>query len=302
MLARLADSAGIVLGEEPPVNEVPAPIEWAAELRRKWQTKPGQLWRIPSLSVKGKAHRLLCGDSTSPTDVKRLMAGQRAGLFATDPPYLVDYDGTNHPSKLGQRDTKNKDWSGSYQDWDRSEQGEELYEGFIAAAIAHAITPDAAWYCWHASRRRAMVEAVWVRHEAFVHQEIVWVKDRAILTRSWYLWQHEPCMFGWVKGQKPRRVARDFLPSVWNVPTVPVGTSGDHPTIKPVEVFAIPIRQHTRKGELCYEPFAGSGTQIVAAEQLGRVCYALELAPEFVAVTLERLSSMGLKPKPAGKA
>jgi DNA modification methylase len=71
----------------------------------------------------------------------------------------------------------------------------------------------------------------------------------------------------------------------------------DHPTQKPVELFAIPIRQHTAKGELCYEPFSGSGTQLVAAETLGRACYAMELSPPFVAVALERLSEMGIQPK-----
>ena len=83
------------------------------------------------------------------------MNGERAILFATDPPYLVDYDGSNHP-------TRNKDWSASYgTTWDDSSQGAELYDGFIAAAVAEAIAEDAAWYCWHASRRQAMLEACW---------------------------------------------------------------------------------------------------------------------------------------------
>ena len=75
------------------------------------------------------------------------------------------------------------------------------------------------------------------------------------------------------------------------------GETTDHPTQKPVELFAIPIRQHTKKGDLCYEPFSGSGTQLVAAETLGRACYAMELSPLFVAVALERLSEMGLQPE-----
>jgi DNA modification methylase len=104
----------------------------------------------------------------------------------TDPPYLVDYDGSNHP-------TRNKDWSASYgTTWDDSSQGAELYDGFIAAAVAEAIAEDAAWYCWHASRRQAMLEACWEKAGAFVHQQIIWVKDRGVLTRSHYLWKHEP--------------------------------------------------------------------------------------------------------------
>jgi len=95
------------------------------------------------------------------------MDGQRAGLFATDPPYLVDYDGTNHPHKWNEPDN-NKDWSATYTDWDNATQGDGLYDGFVKVAIAHAITEDAAWYCWHASKRQAKLEAVWEQYGAFV--------------------------------------------------------------------------------------------------------------------------------------
>ena len=144
-------------------------------------SQSGDLWILGD-------HRLLCGDSTSETDVRRLMNGERAILFATDPPYLVDYDGSNHP-------TRNKDWSQSYgTTWDDSSQGAELYDGFISAAVAEAITEDAAWYCWHASRRQAMLEACWEKAGAFVHQQIIWVKDRGVLTRSHYLLWLPPVM------------------------------------------------------------------------------------------------------------
>lgn len=268
----------------------------ADELLAKWGVKRGQLWEIPSSTVPGKAHRLLCGDATDADDVTRVMAGERAALFATDPPYLVDYDGTNHPHKWNEPD-KNKDWSESYQDWDDSTQGETLYNGFIRRAVELAIAPDAAWYCWHASRRQALLESIWQRYGAFVHQQIIWVKDRPILTRSWYMWQHEPCFFGWVKGQKPPRRADDYPPTVWALPTVPAGERTDHPTSKPVELFSLPMRQHTVVGDVCYEPFAGSGSQHVAGEQTGRLVYGLELQPQYVAVILERLSGMGLTPR-----
>jgi ParB-like chromosome segregation protein Spo0J len=155
-------------GSVPPVT-IPEPP-------RNPASRTGDLWILGD-------HRLLCGDSTSHEDVRRLMNGERAVLFATDPPYLVDYDGSNHP-------TRNKDWSQSYGvTWDDSSQGAELYDGFIAAAVAEAITEDAAWYCWHASRRQAMLEACWEKAGAFVHQQIIWVKDRGVLTRSHYLWK-----------------------------------------------------------------------------------------------------------------
>jgi len=114
LLRRVAGEAGVdwrALADPP--TDPGAEVDRAEELRAKWDTARGQLWEIPSLSVPGKAHRLLCGDSTSAEDVTRLMAGERARLFATDPPYLVDYDGTNHPHKWNEPDA-NKDWSDSY--------------------------------------------------------------------------------------------------------------------------------------------------------------------------------------------
>lgn len=271
------------------------PLDRAAELRAKWQVEPDQLWLIESKTTSGM-HRLLCGDCTDPADVTRLMEGQRAVLFATDPPYLVGYDGKNHPHKWGEPD-KNKDWSESYHDWDDPEQGEALYDAFVGVARGAALVDEAAWYCWHASRGQAMLEDVWKRHGAFVHQQIIWAKDRPVLTRSWYMWQHEPCFFGWVQGKKPKRVADDYPPSVWMIPTIAPGQQTEHPTSKPLELFAIPMRQHTVPGEVCYEPFAGSGSQFVAGEQLGRLVYGIEIQPEYCAVILERLSKMGLEPR-----
>jgi DNA modification methylase len=277
LLAPLDEGDGLAGDDvipEPPVNLV---------------SRPGDLWLLGD-------HRLLCGDSTNDADVIRVMHNHRAILFATDPPYLVDYDGTNHPSKQGAAD-KNKDWGNSYGiTWDDSSQGPELYEGFIKAAIEHAILPNAAWYCWHASRRQAMVEGVWEKFGAFVHQQIVWAKDRGILTRSYYLWQHEPCFFGWIKGNKPPRVSDDYPSTVWPLPTVKVGEKTDHPTSKAVDVFAIPMRQHARPGEVCYEPFSGSGSQIIAGETTGRRVFAIEISPQYVDVAVKRWQTAAGKP------
>ena len=215
-------------------------------------------------------------------DVRRLMNGERAVLFATDPPYLVDYDGSNHP-------TRNKDWSASYgTTWDDSSQGAELYDGFIAAAVAEAITEDAAWYCWHASRRQAMLEACWEKAGAFVHQQIIWVKDRGVLTRSHYLWKHEPCFMGWRRPNRPPKVAEETLPSTWEMPSFAKDERPDHPTPKPLDAFGIPMRQHVARGGLCYEPFSGSGSQIMAGEANGRRVFAMEISPAYVDVAVER--------------
>jgi ParB-like chromosome segregation protein Spo0J len=199
---------GAAGGSVPPVT-IPEPP-------RNPASQTGDLWILGD-------HRLLCGDSTSAADVRRLMNGERAILFATDPPYLVDYDGSNHP-------TRNKDWSASYgTTWDDSSQGAELYDGFIAAAVAEAIAENAAWYCWHASRRQAMLEACWEKAGAFVHQQIIWVKDRGVLTRSHYLWKHEPCFMGWRRPNRPPKVAEETLPRHGHCPALPRTTG---PTIR----------------------------------------------------------------------
>jgi DNA modification methylase len=249
-------------------------------------TKHPAVTKLGELLVLG-AHRLLCGDATKPADVRRLMDGERAALFATDPPYLVNYDGMNHP---GSGPRKNKDWSGTYGvTWDDAQANPDLYDRFIGVAIAEAIQPDAAWYCWHASARQAMVQQMWEKHGAFVHCQIIWGKNRQVLSRTWYAWMHEPCFMGWIKGKRPRRADKQVLPTLWSIDTIPNGEQRpDHPTPKPVRVFEIPMRQHTRPGEICYEPFAGSGTQIVAAEQLGRRCFSMEISPHYCDVIVRR--------------
>ena len=267
-------------------------VEAELAANRPLVTQLGDLIELRTLDSdqRFRGHRLLCGDCTDPEQVKQLMQDERAILFATDPPYLVGYDGTNHPgsSKLVEK-IKNKDWADSYAiTWDDAEANSDLYEKFIRVATAEAIDLNAAWYCWHASRRQAMVEAVWEKFGAFVHQQIIWVKDRPILTRSWYTWQHEPCFFGWVRPHRPVRRAEDYPSSIWHIPTVRIGQVTEHPTSKPLEVFRIPIRQHTRSGELCYEPFAGSGSQIIAAEQLGRRCNSIEISPRYCDVIVRR--------------
>ncbi|MBF0143212.1 MAG: site-specific DNA-methyltransferase [Magnetococcales bacterium] len=229
----------------------------------------------------------------------RLMNGERAALFATDPPYLVDYDGTNHPpnsarkAKTAKEDTSgtagNKDWSATYgATWDDSSQGPELYEGFVRNAIDHAIDTHAAWYCWHASKRQAMLETVREKFGAFVHQQIIWTKTRAVMTRTHYLWGHEPCFFGWIKGNRPPRVSEEYLTTVWHMAGLEGDERPEHPTPKPLDCFAIPMKQHIQPGGLCYEPFSGSGSQIMAGEATGRRVFAMEISPVYVDVAVKR--------------
>ena len=264
-----------LLHYEPEDDEGVYPSETVPVPRRNPVSRRGDLWILGE-------HRLLCGDCTDSGDVRRVMNGERAALFATDPPYLVAYDGTNHP-------TRNKDWSAEYgQDWDENAADPALYENFISAAVAEAIAENAAWYCWHPTRNQSMLEDCWKQAGAFVHQQIIWVKRTPILTRSHYLWQHEPCFMGWRRPNRPPRVSKERLTTVWEIPGLSGAERPDHPAPKPLEIFGIPMRQHVPRGGLCYEPFSGSGSQIMAGEANGRRVYGVEISPAYVDVAVER--------------
>lgn len=239
-------------------------------------------------------HRLLCGSSTNADDVRRVMDGKRAMLFATDPPYAVGYSGGAHPqSKSNDARVKDTDWSADYREAGGDELGEEFYDAFVRVAVAEAIDERAAWYCWHASKRQAMVERVWERHGAFVHQQIIYVKSRPVLTYSTFMWKHEPCLHGWIKGKKPAidsSVRSPHPTTVWEFPDKDRETG--HPTAKPVELSKIPMEVHTKRGDICFEPFSGSGSQCVAGELLGRSVYGLELSPVFCDVIVARFERL----------
>jgi DNA modification methylase len=288
------DGVGFDLGE---IDEILAQLQAETGIGEVDDDGPGDppedpVSQVGDLWVLG-GHRLLCGDSTRPEDLGRLMAGQKATLLATDPPYLVDYDGTNHPAehhaKAGRRAAPGKELGNKH--WDAyvdPESSVEFYTRFLEASLARCVERVPV-YQWHATRRQALVEEAWKRNGLLVHQTIIWSKSRAVLTRSHFLWQHEPCFYGWVEGMMPEKARRPATTAttIWQIDQAEE-PKGLHPTIKPLEVFERPIGWHTRPGEVCLEPFSGSGTQIIAAEKLGRRCHAMELSPAFVDVGVMR--------------
>jgi DNA modification methylase len=223
-------------------------------------------------------HRLLCGDSTNEVDVKALVGAERATLMATDPPYLVDYDANNHPQSFSSRGrtTQNKTWD-AYSD---PESGVAFFSRFLGIALESVLAPNVAIYQWHASRRSDLVVRAWEENEILPHQSIVWVKTRPVLTRSHFMWQYEPCWYGWKQGSPPERRPPANQSNVWQI-SQKGQQDGIHPTQKPTELFEWPLSWHTAPGEFVYEPFCGSGSQLIAAAKLGRRCLAVEIAPEF---------------------
>lgn len=236
-------------------------------------TQPGDLWLLGQ-------HRLLCGDSTHPDDVTRVMDGDLAALVATDPPYLVDYTG-ERPNDSG------KDWSATYKEVDITNA-----DGFFRAVFTNVLSvlgPSAAIYCWHAHKRSGLIQKVWTDLGILDHQQIIWVKPASVFGRVYWHFRHEPCVMGWRKGQQPEHDGQHEFDSVWEVDWAgKARIQSDHPTSKPVELFARPMRKHTKPGAIVFEPFSGSGSQLIAAETLGRKCRALELEPAFVDVALNR--------------
>jgi DNA modification methylase len=255
-------------------------------------SKRGDLWILGE-------HKIYCGDSTKAEDVQLLMGGERAVMMSSDPPYLVDYTGENHPTSAARKNagkdkTANKNWD-AYKD---PETSVAFFSDFIRVALENALVANPACYQWHASRRQRLVEDAWVANGLLWHQQIIWVKSRPILTRSHFMWQHEPAAYGWPEGRPPalRPPVSGECSTVWNIAQNTdeqhdgCDDKVEHPTQKPVAIFERPISYHTRAGDIVYEPFSGSGSQIIAAERLGRRCFAMELAPEFVDVAVERWS------------
>ena len=250
-------------------------------------TRPGDLWILGE-------HRLLCGDSTKPADVRRLMAGERASLMVTDPPYLVDYDGGNHPqtwAKDGRRissEEKTRHWD-DYIDHDTSVA---FYVEFLRVALDEALTDAPVIYQWFGMTRADIVMAAWRATGLLCHQVIIWHKSRAVLGRSDFMYDYEPAMYGWVQGKRPEPERRPPANAcaVWEVGSIleQGDGGGEHPTSKPTGLIRRPIEWHTRPGDLIYESFSGSGCAIMVAQMSGRRCYALELAPAFVDVAVLR--------------
>jgi DNA modification methylase len=238
------------------------------------ETKPGDLWVLGS-------HRLLCGDATNLADVQRVMDGQLAKLVATDPPYLVDYTG-ERPNDSG------KDWSDTFREIDITDPRRFFTETF--RNVLDVLAPHAPIYCWHAHKRSSLIAGIWDELGILNHQQIVWVKPTAVFGRVFWHFRHEPCMMGWRQGSQPQHDSDHSFNSVWEVDWEGKSriVGNEHPTQKPVELFARPIRKHTKPGDICFEPFCGSGSQLIAAEREGRRCFAMELEPVFVEVAVRR--------------
>ncbi len=272
-------------GDEPPEPQ----IDRAEELREIWDTRRGQIWEIPSKTVAGKCHKIMCGDSTSEEDVARLMGGQCPLLTTTDPPYGVELD-------QGWRDRCGINRLGRAQsDTIEGDAGFEWVQAldYVSDTI----------YLWHAAKYEVETYSALVERGFEIRQQIIWVKNIATLSRAAYHWRHEPCWYAVRKGKTAAWYDGHAQTTVWEASSPKHIMSGsqeekqDHPTQKPALLFEIPLRNHLRMGEMVYDPFLGSGTTMAAAETLARIAYGCDVEPKYIAVTLERMQDMGLEPR-----
>ena len=218
-------------------------------------------------------HRLMCGDATNPQHVDSLLAGVKPHLMVTDPPYGVEYD-PKWRAKAGVN--KNTAKLGEVMNDDRADWRD-----------AWALFPGDVAYVWHADRHASAVQASIEASQFEIRCQIIWAKERFALSRGHYHWQHEPCWYAVRSGSTGHWFGDRSQSTLWKINAREDGGSG-HGTQKPVECMRRPIENNSSPGQAVYEPFSGSGTTIIAAEQTGRCCYAMELNPSYVQVAIDR--------------
>jgi site-specific DNA-methyltransferase (adenine-specific) len=261
----------------------------------------GDVWQLGE-------HRLMCGDSTKAEDVARLMNGELADLWLTDPPYNVAYEGGTKDALTIENDSMA---SGAFRAF--------LTDAFKAATAR--LKPGGAFYIWHADSEGFNFRvALHDTPKLLLKQCLVWVKNTFVLGRQDYQWKHEPCLYGWKDGashyfvgerthatvveedrpdlakmskaellafSKELLANRDAMPTSAIYEDKPA-RNAEHPTMKPVKLFARLIRNSSRMGEVVLDTFGGSGTTIVACEQLARRARLMELDPHYCDVIIAR--------------
>ena len=229
-------------------------------------SKQGDLWVLGG-------HRLLCGSATEAGDVARLLGGLRPHLMVTDPPYGVAYDPAWR-NAAGLSATKR---TGKVMNDDRADWRE-----------AWALFPGEVAYVWHGALHAAAVAASLEASGFAVRSQIIWAKERLVLSRGDYHWQHEPCWYAVRRKGRGHWAGDRKQTTLWTIASREQDAATVHGTQKPVEAMRRPIVNNSSPGQAVYEPFCGSGTSIIAAETCGRSCLALELDPAYVDVAVSR--------------
>ena len=226
----------------------------------------GDLWQLGP-------HRLICCDSTSADVAGRLLDSVKPLLMVTDPPYGVEYD----PSWRNQAGAAKTKRTGKVLNDDRADWREawSLFPGDVA-------------YIWHGALHAATVADSLIAAGFTILSQIIWAKDRLVLSRCDYHLQHEPCWYAVRAKGKGHWAGDRKQTTLWQIANKDQDAETVHGTQKPVECMRRPILNNSSPGQAVYEPFMGSGTTLIAAETTGRICYGVELNSVYVDVDIER--------------
>lgn len=227
-------------------------------------SQAGDVWQLGP-------HRLLCGDATDPVAVRLLLNGVSPHLMVTDPPYGVEYD-PDWRNRAGASDTKRT--------------GKVLNDNRADWREAWALFPGDVAYVWHGALHATTVAESLVASGFDIRSQIIWAKDRHVLSRGHYHWQHEPAWYA-VRGKGHWSGDRKQS-TLWSIPNRDQDVETVHGTQKPVECMRRPILNNSSPGQVIYEPFCGSGTTLIAAQSAKRICFAIELDPAYVDVAVLR--------------
>jgi DNA modification methylase len=239
--------------EVPPVPAVPV-------------SRPGDLWLLGN-------HRLICGDATDAATVARVLNGVTPHLMATDPPFGVNYD-PSWRNDVGAAKTKRV--------------GKVLNDHRADWREAWALFPGDVAYVWHGALHATTVAESLTACGFAIRSQIIWAKERLVLSRGDYHWQHEPCWYAVRTTGKGHWTGDRKQTTIWNIASRDQDAATVHGTQKPVECMRRPMLNNSSPGQAVYEPFCGSGSSLISAETCGRHCYAVELDPAYVDVAVLR--------------
>lgn len=236
------------------------------EIPEEPKSKVGQIYQL------GR-HRLMCGDSTNPKMVKKLVGGVQCDLLLTDPPYNVGYEGKQSSKMTIKNDRQEDDKFYKF-----------LFDAFSVAK--DNLKQGASFYIWYSSSEVVNFTNAANNSGLSIRENLIWEKNNIVLGRQDYQWKHEPCLYGWVEGgshswysdRKQTTVMHFDKPQRADL----------HPTMKPVALFDYQIKNSTKSGDVVLDLFGGSGTTIMACEQDGRNAYVMEYDPKYVDVIIKR--------------
>jgi len=222
-------------------------------------------------------HKIICGDSTNPQHIENLLGSVKPHLMVTDPPYGVEYDADwRNKAKRADGSVIGGSALGVVENDDKADWREAwaLFEGDVA-------------YVWHSGLFAGTVADSLTACDFTLRSQIIWAKSNFAIGRGDYHWHHEPCWYAVRKSKKGHYSGDRKQTTLWRIDK-PMKSETGHSTQKPVECMRKPIENNSSVGQAVYEPFSGSGTTMIACEQTGRHCYAVELNPAYVDIAVKR--------------